>query len=132
MLLAAAAPEWAHAHELYQRTDYSGSLAVLLALPSHDPRDLQLIGQDYFLLGEYRKATEFLELAAAREPDKAECLLWLGRAYGRRAETSGPFTAPKYASKARLMLERTVALEPTNREAVGDLFDYYLEAPGFL
>jgi hypothetical protein len=25
-----------------------------------------------------------------------------------------------------------VALDPANREAVGDLFDYYLGAPGFL
>ena len=30
------------------------------------------------------------------------------------------------------MFERSVALDPTGREAVGDLFDYYLDAPGFL
>ena len=30
------------------------------------------------------------------------------------------------------MFERSVALDPSNREAVGDLFDYYLGAPGFL
>ena len=30
------------------------------------------------------------------------------------------------------MFERAVALDPANREAVGDLFDYYLGAPGFL
>jgi tetratricopeptide (TPR) repeat protein len=30
------------------------------------------------------------------------------------------------------MFERSVALDPTSREAVGDLFDYYLDAPGFL
>ena len=30
------------------------------------------------------------------------------------------------------MFERSVALDPANREAVGDLFDYYLGAPGFL
>jgi tetratricopeptide (TPR) repeat protein len=30
------------------------------------------------------------------------------------------------------MFERAVALDPVNREAVGDLFDYYLGAPGFL
>jgi tetratricopeptide (TPR) repeat protein len=93
---------------------------------------MQLIGQDYFQLGEYRKATEFLERAVALAPDNPEGVLWLGRAYGRRAETSGPFTAPGYASKSRQMLERAVALDPANREAVGDLFDFYLEAPGFL
>ena len=30
------------------------------------------------------------------------------------------------------MFERAVELDPANREAAGDLFDYYLDAPGFL
>ena len=128
----AESPEWTSAHELYLRTDYRESLAVLLPLANRDAAALQLMGQDYFMLGEYRKATEFLEQAAARNSTSAECALWLGRAYGRRAETSGPFTAPGYASKARQMFERAVALDPANRDAVGDLFDYYLAAPGFL
>ena len=101
---------WTQAHELYQRTDYAGSLRELLAVTDKDAAVLQLIGQDYFMLGEYRKATEFLERAAALTPANAECFLWLGRAYGRRAETSNPFSAPGYASKARQMLERAVSL----------------------
>jgi tetratricopeptide (TPR) repeat protein len=128
----AESPEWTRAHELYLRTDYRESLAVLLPLANRDAAALQLMGQDYFMLGEYRKASEFLEQAAVRDSANAECALWLGRAYGRRAETSGPFTAPGYASKARQMFERAVALDPANRDAVGDLFDYYLGAPGFL
>jgi len=123
---------WTQAHELYQRTDYAGSLKELLAVEDKDAAVLQLIGQDYFMLGEYRKATEVLERAVALTPGNAECFLWLGRAYGRRAETSNPFSAPGYASKSRQMFERAVSLDPTNREAIGDLFDYYLGAPGFL
>jgi tetratricopeptide (TPR) repeat protein len=30
------------------------------------------------------------------------------------------------------MFEKAVALDPANRDALSDLFDYYLEAPGFL
>lgn len=84
------------------------------------------------MLGEYKKATDALEKAAALEPRDSEIFHWLGRAYGRRAETGGPFTAPGYASKARQMFEKAVALDPSNKEAVNDLFDYYLQAPGFL
>src|SRR5258708_16330985 len=124
--------EWTRAHELYLRTEYRASLEVLQPFEKKEAAVMQLIGQDYFQLGEYRKATEFLERAVALVPDNPECVLWLGRAYGRRAETSGPFTAPGYASKSRQMLERAVALDPANREALGDLFDFYLEAPGFL
>lgn len=123
---------WTRAHELYQRTDYAGSLKELLATSDRDAAVELLMGQNYFGLGEYKQATESLEKAVALAPNEAECFLWLGRAYGRRAETSNPFSAPGFASRARQMFERAVALDPSNREAVGDLFDYYLGAPGFL
>jgi tetratricopeptide (TPR) repeat protein len=123
---------WTRAHELYQRTDYAGSLKELLATSDRDAAVELLMGQNYFGLGEYKQATESLEKAVALAPNEAECFLWLGRAYGRRAETSNPFSAPGFASRARQMFERAVALDPSNREAVGDLLDYYLGAPGFL
>jgi tetratricopeptide (TPR) repeat protein len=128
----AESAEWVRAHEFYLRTDYAKSLEVLLAVPNPDAAALQLIGQDYFMMAEYHKATDFLEKAIALTPASAEGAHWLGRAYGRRAETSSPFTAPGYATKARQMFEKAVALDPSNREAIGDLFDYYLAAPGFL
>ncbi len=127
-----ASVEWVRAHDLYQRTEYNQSLVQLLPLNPKDAATMQLIGQNYFMLGEYKKATESLEKAVALAPNDPQCLLWLGRAYGRRAETSNPFSAPGYATKARQMLERAVALDPSNKEAFGDLFDYYLDAPGFL
>jgi len=51
---------------------------------------------------------------------------------GRRAESSNWLTAGVHASKARQCFERAVALDPQNREARNDLFDFYLNAPGFL
>jgi len=128
----AESPAWVRAHELYQRTDYAGSLKELQAAGDRDAAVLLLMGQDYFGLANYKQATDSLEKAVQLAPSNAECILWLGRAYGRRAETSNPFSAPGFASKARQMFEKAVALDPTNREAVGDLFDYYLDAPGFL
>ncbi len=123
---------WTRAHELYERTDYTGSLEVLGGSKEQDAAVFLLMGQDYFMLAQYKKASDNLERAAALAPQNAACFLWLGRAYGRRAEIANPFTAPGYAAKARQMFERSVALDPSSREAVGDLFDYYLDAPGFL
>jgi Flp pilus assembly protein TadD len=37
-----------------------------------------------------------------------------------------------YASKARQNFEKAVELDPDNSEAVNDLFEFYLEAPGFI
>jgi len=129
----AASAQWVRAHGLYQATNYEASLQALLPeAATGDAATLQLIGQNFFMLGDYKKATDFLEKAAAMNPRSADAVLWLGRAYGRRAEISSPFTAPGYASKARQLFEKAVSLDPTNREALGDLFEYYLEAPGFL
>ncbi len=131
-LMAAKPPEWNRAHELYQRTEYQQSLNVLNSVHDKDSDSLLLSGQDYFMLAEYKRATEELEKALALGNAGPQLYLWLGRAYGRRAETSGPFTAPGYASHARKMFEKAVELDISNKAAVGDLFDYYMAAPGFL
>ena len=128
----AAGPELAGAQKLYNSTDFERSLKVLQAIPSKDGPVYALMGRDYFMQGDYKKATEVLEKALTMEPYNSEYALWLGRAWGRRAETSSPFTAPAHASRARQFLEMSVRLNPMNLEAQSDLFEYYLEAPGFL
>jgi tetratricopeptide (TPR) repeat protein len=119
------------AEELYKRTDYRGSLA-LLDKHSSDPQVLNLMGRDLLMLGEFHKAADYFAKALAARPLDSDQALWLGRAYGRCAETASPFVAPAYASKARQNFELAVKLDPRNKEALSDLFDYYLEAPGFL
>jgi cytochrome c-type biogenesis protein CcmH/NrfG len=121
-----------NAEDLYRHTDYQASLALVRQSGQKNSQAWFLMGRDHYMLGDYKKATEALEQAFALEPSNAEYALWLGRSYGRRAETSSMFSAPKYASKARTYFEKAVALDPGNEQALGDLFDYYLEAPGFL
>jgi Flp pilus assembly protein TadD len=128
---AAKPPEWDRARDLYQRTEYKQSLEHLNKVPK-DAQVYELIGQNWFMLGEYKKATEAFEKAVQMEPNSSELVHWLGRAYGRRAETASFVTAPSYASKTRQYFEKAVELDPNNQEAINDLFDYYLEAPGFL
>ena len=131
-LLAGASADMERARELYHLTQYEESLKVLRAIPSKDSAVYDLMGRDYFMDGDFKKATEALEKAVAAEPANSNYALWLGRAYGRRAETSNPFTTVGYASKARQYFERSVELDPRNIEALNDLLDYYLEAPGIL
>ena len=129
---ALSAGSFEAATDLYRHTEYHESLKLLLPIAHKDPGTLQLIGQDYFMLGDYKKSTEALEKAALLAPGDPHVLYWLGRTYARRAETANPFSAPGWASKARQMLEKSVALDPANKDATGDLLDFYLEAPGFL
>ncbi len=130
--LWAGSPEWNRAYGLFQRTEYEQSLAVLQTLPGKDAATLQLMGQNWFMLGEYKKASDSFEKAVALDPNNAKLLHWLGRTYGRRAETANPFAAPGLASKTRQMFEKSVELDPTDKDTLGDLLDFYLEAPGFL
>src|SRR3954451_11918312 len=106
MLLAATRPELERARKLYRLTEFDESLKVLEAAPEKDAEVYELMGRNYYMQGQYKKASEVLEKAAESDPDNAEIALWLGRAYGRRAETSSPFTAPGYASKARRSFEK--------------------------
>ncbi len=127
-----AASDWKRARQLYQRTDYDASLQLLLSDSAPDAANYGLIGKNYYMLGEYKKATEAFQKANTMEPASSEYVHWLGRCYGRRAETASPFLAPANAAKARQYFEKAIELDPKNEEALNDLFDYYLQAPGFL
>ena len=130
--LAAAAPDMQRAEQLFKRAQYESVISTLGSAPAADAAAHLLIGKSWYALGQFKKATEALERAAAADPASSEAYGWLGKAWGRRAETSNPLMAPSYASKARNAFEKAVALNPRNAEAVNDLFEYYLEAPGFL
>ncbi len=126
-----ADPVWNRAKSLHDQTFYDESLKALAGQPQSGPV-LALRGRNYFMKNDFKQATAYLEQAVARDADNSDFHLWLGRAYGRRAETSTFLTAPGQASKARHHFERAVELNPKNTEALGDLFEYYLQAPGFL
>ena len=120
------------AQELYQRTQYREALRLLEAIPQKTGAVHDLMGKCFYRLEEFSKATDALEKAVEAEPRNANYRDWLGKAWGRRAETSAFFNQPRYAVRAREHFERAVELDPQNREALSDLFEYYLEAPGFL
>ncbi len=130
--LQAAPAELRNAEELYQKTRYREALQAAQPLLDWNADALLLAGRAAYGLGDYRKATEFLEKLVQRDPSSSTGRHWLGRAFGRRAETSSPLSAPRYASKARQNFEKAVELNAGNGEALNDLFEYYLQAPGFL
>jgi tetratricopeptide (TPR) repeat protein len=117
--------------DLYRRTDYQASLGLLDA-NSSDAAIQNLIGRDYYMLGDFKRATEHFQKAQQQAPSSSDYALWLGRGWGRRAETSNPLFAAGYASRARQWFEKAVELDGKNQDALSDLFDYYLEAPGFM
>jgi Flp pilus assembly protein TadD len=119
------------ARKLYSRGEHR-QVVELLAPVTGDAAAYELTGKAQFVMGDFKKAVQAFERAVELKPNSSTYHHWLGKAWGRRAETSNPLLAPGYASKARQNFEQAVALDEKNIEAINDLFSYYLEAPGFL
>ena len=130
--LLALGQDLRRAEDLYQRTQYEASLKIAGGEQSPTAGVYGLIGRNWFMLGDFKKAADAFNKALALEPNSSEYNHWLGRSYGRRAELASPLFAASNASKARQFFERAVVLDPRNEEALNDLFDYYLQAPGIL
>lgn len=127
-----ASTEFGRAAELYERADYRAAVSMLLTLPAKTAAGYALIGKAYYMDGEFRNATNYLEKAVIEDPRNSEYHDWLGKTYGRRAEEASFLTAFSYAKKTHLSFEKAVALDPNNLEALGDLFEYYLQAPAIV
>ena len=93
-------------------------------------RGVQLFAQE-----EYGESAKVLEKAVGAAPGTSDYHLWLGRAYGRRAERMSKWkwwSALSLAKKTRLEFERAVELDESNQAALGDMLSFYIEAPGIV
>jgi tetratricopeptide (TPR) repeat protein len=118
------------ARGLYERGEYAAAIKLLTNAAGADM--LELLGQCYYMQGDFKRSTEALDRAAAIAPNDSMIQTWRGRAWGMRAESSFPLAAMGHAGKSRDAFERAVRLDPKNQEALGDLFDFYIEAPGIV
>ena len=123
-------PELLRAQELYGRTEYRRAIDVLQASETRGADGHALLGKALFLEGRHKEAVAALEKAVAAAPLESDYYDWLGRAYGRVAETASFVSALGWARKTVRAFERAVELDPSNLEALSDVFEYYLQAPG--
>jgi tetratricopeptide (TPR) repeat protein len=111
---------------------------AVAALRTHlqtDPRDAAahaLLMRAYFAMQQWDDAIAQGRQAAALDPQNSQYHLWLGRAYGEKANQSNWVIAVSLARKTRMEFETAVALDRRNLDARSDLAEYYVEAPMFL
>jgi len=140
MMLAAlpASPKAAPplpAQDLLTQGRVDDAIAQLQERIQKSPQDAQayhLLSRAYLMIESWDKAVPPAEKAVALQPENSNYHLWLGRAYGRKAEHSIFFKAVGWARKCRAEFERAVELNSGNVPARTDLAEYYLEAPAFL
>jgi Tfp pilus assembly protein PilF len=130
--LSGANTDLQRAEEHYQHTEYTAAIQTLLLYAPKTAAVKALIGKSYYMDGQYKSFTKYLERAVAADGSNSGYNDWLGKAYGRRAEESSFIAALPLAIKARESFEKAVALNPVNLEALGDLFEFYLQAPSVI
>jgi cytochrome c-type biogenesis protein CcmH/NrfG len=98
----------------------------------NDAQAYHLLCRAYYSLQKWDDAISAAQQAVALDPDNSDYHLWLGRAYGEKAEHSAWFTAIGLARKVRSEFETAVQLDSRNVAAQSDLAEFYMEAPAFL
>jgi len=99
---------------------------------SNDAESYNLLCRAYFMLEDWDRGITACERARDLDPRNSLYQLWLGRAYGEKADHAGVLSATVLAKKVRTAFERAVELDPRSWEARTDLAEFYLEAPGII
>lgn len=109
-------------------TKLSGQINV----SPNDAASYNLLCRAYFSVNNWDRAISACEKAVSLDPNHSEYHLWLGRAYGEKADSVSFLSAAGYAKKVKNEFEKAVALNPNDAIARTDLAEFYLEAPGIV
>lgn len=129
---SAPAPSYVEALAEFQAGEFHEAQATLTGALQKTPANAAseiLLARCYYEMGDWDNAILHAESAARLDPSSPESHVWLGQAYGRKAENQRSFPL---ALKARHQFEQAVALSPTDLDARRDLMEFYLEAPWIL
>lgn len=112
--------------------DVINSLQAQLKSGSQDAASYNYLCRAYYAVGNWDRAVSNCEKAVRLSPNNSDYHLWLGRAYGDKADHVNPFSAASLAGKLRGEFERAVELAPNSIEARSDLAEFYVDAPGIV
>ena len=112
--------------------DAISRLSASLATDPADAEAHNLLCRVYYQEERWDDAIHECETAVKLMPMDSGYHLWLGRAYGEKADRIHSIKAYGLAKKVREEFERAVQLDGENVDALSDLGDFYTAAPGIV
>ncbi len=91
-----------------------------------------LLCRAHFDVQDWNKAVSYCQKAVAADTNNSRYHLWLGRAYGEKADKSEFLSAASLAKRVHEEFETAIQLDPSNLEARMDLAEFYTEAPAIV
>jgi tetratricopeptide (TPR) repeat protein len=108
------------------------SLDAVLATTPGDGEANLLLCRAYYAEEHPDEAIAACDNAVLELTNSSAAFDWLGRAYGMKADRSGPLAGFKLAHKVDAAFEQALKLDPNFGAAVNDLGEYYISAPSVL
>ena len=111
------------------------AIARLSSSLTANPADAEahnLLCRVYYQEERWDEAIHECEAAVRLMPQESQYHLWLGRAYGEKADKIHSIKAYGLAKKVRDEFERAVQLDGANVDALSDLGEFYTAAPGIV
>ena len=111
------------------------AVAALQSMVSQNPKDAEahlLLCRAFYSEEMADEAVNECEAAVQGLSGNSDAQDWMGRAYGRKADSSGPIGGYKLARKVQAAFEQAVNLNPGNSAATDDLSEYFIGAPSIL
>lgn len=112
--------------------DAISTLNSFLAANPGDAEAHNLLCRAYYQEDRWDEAIRECQTAVQLAPLDSGYHLWLGRAYGEKANAIHSVKAYGLAKKVRSEFERSVELDNRNVDALSDLGEFYVAAPGIV
>lgn len=122
-----------HANAALQSGAADKALNLLQNLPNGGTNDAQaqnLACRVQFTLAHWDAAIRDCQQAIRLDPQSSDSHMWLGRALGEKANKSSFLSAFQLGKRVLSEFQLATQLNPRNGEALSDLGEFYVEAPG--